>query len=147
MYLVSIKLDVLIIRWIRFDQILFSDIIIPRIPWSASSLGHVYNHSGILVEYVFAIYFKTCVGCIGLHSYNILSISVDQYVCIFNKWYTTLFCHLSKTEGGKYGNFLTSFKHFELEFRYIMAKKWTVFKLDLVITVSFYIFKFFFYIT
>lgn len=46
MYLVLIKLDVLIIRWIRFDRILFSDIIIPRIPWSASSFGHVYNGLG-----------------------------------------------------------------------------------------------------
>lgn len=46
MCLVLIKLDVLIIRWIRFDRILFSDIIIPRIPWSASSFGHVYNGLG-----------------------------------------------------------------------------------------------------
>lgn len=100
-----IKLDVLIIRWIRFDRILFSDIIILRILWSVSSLRHVYDHSGILEE-------DLCVRSTSKHVLDfILTIylcwSTCNTVCIYNKCQTTLFLSFyQKTEGNKYGNVL-----------------------------------------
>lgn len=87
-----IKLDILIIRWIRFDRILFSDknnpensmecIIFKTCLWP---LGHFRRRFGCAID------FKTC---IGFHSYNIFLL-INMYA------YTTnviqpYFCHLSK---------------------------------------------------
>lgn len=110
----------MIIRWIRFDRILFSDIIILRILWSVSSLRHVYDHSGILEE-------DLCVRSTYMYWISFLQyIYVDQHVIQYA--YTTnakqpYFCHFIKKRNGiNTGMFYhAGFKYFKLEFCYTLV--------------------------
>lgn len=129
MYLVLIKLDVLIIRWIRFDRILFSDIIILRIPWSASSFGHVYNGLG---------HFSGRFVCDRLQNMYWISYILNNIFLLINMYaYTT-----NATCRSLFLPFINKGKKY-LSFLYCYTKNKTIFKIGFVITESFQVFNFF----
>lgn len=129
MYLVLIKLDVLIIRWIRFDRILFSDIIIPRIPWSASSFGHVYNGLG---------HFSGRFVCDRLQNMYWIS-----FLTIYFCWSTCMHIQqINATCRTLFLPFINKGKKY-LRFLYCYTKIKTIFEMGFVITESFQVFYFF----